>query len=161
MIAFRNIIKGYSKDQHPWKKKLDCHAISMEAQLTCHGVITSELAELGQRGKVFIPMCWSVTDGEVRWARHLSSVRVRAQSLNVWLLATPRTEAHQAPLFMVFSRQEYWRGLPIPSLEDPPNPGIEPMSSAAAGRFFTKDHLGSPLFSPGNTYKRLIVEGDC
>ena len=74
-LAFRKI-KGYAKDQHPWKKKLDFHAISMEAQLTRHGVITSELAELEQRGKVFIPMCWSVTDGEVRWARHLSSVRV-------------------------------------------------------------------------------------
>ena len=27
---------------------------------------------------------------------------------------------------MVFSRQEYWSGLPLPSLGDPPNPGIKP-----------------------------------
>ena len=33
---------------------------------------------------------------------------------------------HQAPLFKGFYRQEYWSGLPFPSLEDLPNPGIEP-----------------------------------
>ena len=41
---------------------------------------------------------------------------------------------------MGFSRQEYWGGLPCPSLEDLPNPGIKPgslMSPALAGRFFT------------------------
>ena len=34
----------------------------------------------------------------------------------VWLLATPWTVAHQAPPSMGFSRQEYWSGLPLPSL---------------------------------------------
>ena len=41
---------------------------------------------------------------------------------------------------MEFSRQEYWSGLPFPSPEDLPNPGIEPMtfiSPALAGRFVT------------------------
>ena len=33
------------------------------------------------------------------------------------LLGTPWTAAHQAPLSMGFSRQEYWNGLPLPSLE--------------------------------------------
>ena len=31
------------------------------------------------------------------------------------LFVTPWTEAHQAPLSMGFSRQEYWKGLPFPS----------------------------------------------
>ena len=31
------------------------------------------------------------------------------------LLATPWTAAHQAPLSMGFSRQEYWTGVPLPS----------------------------------------------
>ena len=31
---------------------------------------------------------------------------------------------------MEFSRQEYWSGLPFPSPEDPPDPGIEPGSPA-------------------------------
>ena len=36
--------------------------------------------------------------------------------------------AHQAPLSMRFSRQEYWNGLPFPSPGDLPDPGIEPGS---------------------------------
>ena len=36
----------------------------------------------------------------------------------VWLLATPWTAAHQAPLSTGFSRQEYWSGLPLPSSTD-------------------------------------------
>ena len=34
--------------------------------------------------------------------------------------------AHQAPLFMGFSRQEYWSRLPFPPPRDLPDPGIEP-----------------------------------
>ena len=41
---------------------------------------------------------------------------VKVKSLSrVQLLATPWTAAYQAPLPMVFSRQEYWSGLPLPS----------------------------------------------
>jgi len=43
----------------------------------------------------------------------------------VQLFATPWTVAHQAPLFMEFPRQEYYRGLPFPSPRDRPNPRIE------------------------------------
>ena len=38
--------------------------------------------------------------------------------------------AHQAPLSMEFTRQEYWSGLPFPSPGNLLNPGIEPMSPA-------------------------------
>ena len=53
---------------------------------------------------------------------------------------TLRTVAHQAPLAMEFSRQEYWSGLTFPSPGDLPNSGMEStpvMSSALAGGFFT------------------------
>ena len=64
----------------------------------------------------------------------------------VRLLATLWTGAHQAPLSMGFSRQEYWSGLLCPPPGDLPNPGTEPaslMSLALAGRFFTtKPGLG-------------------
>ena len=56
------------------------------------------------------------------------------------LHATPGTVAHQTPLFMEFSRQEYWNGLPLPTPGDLANPGIKPMSlesPALAGGFFT------------------------
>ena len=43
-------------------------------------------------------------------------------------LVTPWTVAHQAPLSMEFSRQEYWSGLPFPPPGDLPYPGTEPVS---------------------------------
>ena len=58
----------------------------------------------------------------------------------VRLFGTIWTTAHQAPLSMGFSRQEYWSGLPCPSPGDLPGPGIEPTSLASpvlAGGFFT------------------------
>ena len=57
---------------------------------------------------------------------------------------TPWTIARQAPLSMGFLRQEYWSGLPFPSLGDLPTPGIKPASPALAGRFFTTQSLGKP-----------------
>ena len=43
--------------------------------------------------------------------------KVKVKSLSrVRLLVTPRTAAHQAPPSMGFSRQEYWSGVPLPSL---------------------------------------------
>ena len=53
----------------------------------------------------------------------------------------------QAPLFMEFSRPEYWSGLPFPTPGDLPNPGIELVSlvsPALAGRFFTTEPPGKP-----------------
>ena len=38
---------------------------------------------------------------------------------------TPWTVAYQAPLSTGFSKQEYWSGLPFPSPEDLPHPGIK------------------------------------
>ena len=43
----------------------------------------------------------------------------------VQLFVTPQTVAHQAPLFMGFSRQEYWSGLPCPSPGNLSYPGIK------------------------------------
>ena len=43
--------------------------------------------------------------------------KVKVKSLSrVRLLATPWTAAYQAPPSMGFSRQEYWSGMPLPSL---------------------------------------------
>ena len=43
--------------------------------------------------------------------------KLKVKSLShIRLLATPWTAAHQAPLSKGFSRQEYWSGLPLPSL---------------------------------------------
>ena len=60
---------------------------------------------------------------------------------------TPWTVPCQTPLSVGFSRQEYWSGLPFPTLGDLPNPRIEPVSSvspALAGKFFTIEPHGKP-----------------
>ena len=48
--------------------------------------------------------------------------------------------AHQIPLPMEFSRQEYWSGVPFPPPGDLPDPGIKSLylaSPVLAGGFFT------------------------
>ena len=68
------------------------------------------------------------------------------------LFATPWTVAHQAPLTMEFSSQEYWSGLPFPLPGNLPHPGTEPVSAvspALAGWFFTTE-------PPGNLWVNLI-----
>ena len=60
----------------------------------------------------------------------------------VRLFPTPWTIAHQDPMFMGFSQQEYWSGVPFPPPGDLPNPEIKHVSSSLAGGFFTTEPLG-------------------
>ena len=62
---------------------------------------------------------------------------------HVQLFATPWTVAHQAPLSMAFSRQEYWSGLPFPSPGDLPDPGIKLASLTLQVDSLPLRHLGS------------------
>ena len=66
----------------------------------------------------------------------------------VWFFVTPWTVARQAPLFMAFSRQEYWSGLPFLSPGHLSDPEVEPaslVSPALAGEFFTTAPPGKPI----------------
>ena len=60
-------------------------------------------------------------------------------------VAIPRTMVLQAPLSVGFPRQEYWSGLPFPSPEDPPDPGIEPGSPALEADALTSEPPGKPI----------------
>ena len=75
----------------------------------------------------------------------LSSCRVSAEQVlvlsGIQLFVTPWTVAHQAPPSMGFSRQEYWRGLPVPPPGNRPNPGIESAS-------LSSPHLQTDFFLP-------------
>ena len=69
----------------------------------------------------------------------------------VQLFATPWTVAHQTPLSVVLSPEEYRSGLPFPPPEDLPHPGIKlvsPTSLALIGRFSTTEPPGKPFTSP-------------
>ena len=86
-----------------------------------------------------------------------SYVVMKVKSLSrVRLFATLWTVAHQAPPFMGFSRQEYWSGLPFPSLGDLPDPGIEPRSPALEANALTSEPPGKPL-----VYIVIILEIIC
>ena len=68
----------------------------------------------------------------------------RVKSISrVRLLATPWTEAYQAPLSMGLSRQEYQRGVPFPSPGDLPDPGIDPGSPVLQTDALRLTHQGS------------------
>ena len=75
----------------------------------------------------------------------LFSCKVVFDSVTSW------TIAHQASLFMQFSRQEYWSVLPFPLPGDLPDPGIKPTSSAFAGWFSTAE-------PPGNCYSIIRLK---
>ena len=62
---------------------------------------------------------------------------------HVRLFATPWTVAHQAPLSMGFSRQEYWSGSPFPSPEDLPF-GMEPRSPTLQADALPSEAPGKP-----------------
>ena len=76
------------------------------------------------------------SESECEFVKSLSRVR---------LFVIPWTIAHQAPLSMGFSRQDYWSGWPFLSPGDLPNSGIKPGSPA-----FQADALLSKL--PGKPF---------
>ena len=65
---------------------------------------------------------------------------------HVWLFAVLWTVVHHALLFMGFSRQEYWSGLPCPPPGDLPNPGIELTSPASQVHSLPTEPAGNPQF---------------
>ena len=68
---------------------------------------------------------------------------MKVKSLSrVRLFVTPWTVAHQAPLSVGFSRQEYWSGLLFSSPGDLPNPRIEPRSPTLQADSLTSEPPG-------------------
>ena len=89
-------------------------------------------------------------------AYHINCVYTQLLSY-VQLFATLWTVARQDPLFVEFSRQEYWRGLPFLSPGDLSDLGMEPMSPALQVDSLPLSHWGSHgssqphgLYSPRN-----------
>ena len=82
--------------------------------------------------------CWKKASCVCAMLNHFSCVQ---------LFATLWTVAHQAPLFMGFSRQEYWNRESLPSPGYLPDPGIKtesPVSPALAGIILTTSSPGKP-----------------
>ena len=76
-----------------------------------------------------------------------SRKKVKVKSLShVRLFATPQTVAYKAPPSMGFPRQEYWSGLPFPSPENLPNPGIKPRSPTSQADALLSEPPEKPAF---------------
>ena len=81
--------------------------------------------------------------------------RVRLFTTALW------TVAYQDPLFMGFSRQEYWSGLPCSPPGDLPNPGIEPWSLPLQADSLLSEPPGQPTQYTVGTYYLLNEKGKC
>ena len=106
-------------------------------------------SQIGQsRSMIFISCCCdAVTKKSSIWGPnclYCVLVCVCESFRPVRLLVPPRTVAHQAPLSMGFSRQEYWSGLPCPPPGDLPHPRIEPRSPALQADSLPYEPPGKP-----------------
>ena len=97
-------------------------------------------AKIPKKKKIYIVEHQKIT------ANHSKGSEVKLLS-RVWLFATSWTIAYQASPSMGFSRQEYWSGLPFPSLGDLPNPEPEPGSPALEADALTSEPPGKDKHS--------------
>ena len=91
------------------------------------------------------------SEGACGSVNRIESLKRRETRWSVWwcelypTLCDPRTVAHQAPLSVGFSRQDYCSELPFPSPRDLPDPGIEPWSPALQADSLPSELQGSPV----------------
>ena len=84
------------------------------------------------------------------------SIRVHISAVH-FMCVFSRVRAHQTPLSVGFSRQEYWGGLPFPTPGDLPNPGIASLAfRALVGEFSTAVTPGKPVHFMG-FYKFIMT----
>ena len=111
-------------------------------QITCWDLENAMVGGMSGLQRCLCPDPWNPCPHNLPWWRRLYCCCSVAESCLT--LVTPWTAAHQAPLSMGFSRQEYWSGLPFPPPGNLPNPGIKPTSPALAGGCFTTELPGKP-----------------
>ena len=94
------------------------------------------------------------TNFHIKWEQCMLS--------HVRLFVTPWTVARQTPLPVGFSRQRYWRGVPLPTPGDLFDPGIQPESPASpamARRFFTTSTTWEGLRILGPSQIKCLQNG--
>ena len=82
---------------------------------------------------------------------------------HVWFCVTLWTVAHQAPLSMEFTRQEYWSRLPFPSSGDLPDPESKRLSlksPALVGGFFTTNAIWKVLLNAATAAAKSLQSCD-
>ena len=113
---------------------------------TAGGTLPCPLAPRGSSPSLSVGVEGQGEDCSLGTCAHAQALLLHSVAQGIFM--TPWTIAHQAPLSMRFSRQEYWRGLPFPLPGDLPDSGIKPaslVSPALAGGFFTTSTTGEAL----------------
>ena len=83
---------------------------------------------------------------------YYACVRVQSVQLYVTLWAI----AHQDPLSLKISKQEYWSGQPFPSPEDLPNPGMEPGSPVLQADSLLSEPPEKPILSIMGSNRKFL-----
>ena len=105
--------------------------ITDETHKTCWGKIANVLSQKSvQLNRAYVWWSESESFSRFSWVR---------------LFVTPWTVAHQAPLSMGFSRQEYWSGLPFPSPGDLQTQGLNPSLLYWSQILYLLSHQGSHI----------------
>ena len=127
------MVKNSPAIQEIWIQSLSCEDPLEKGTATHSNILAWRIPQTGEPGRL-LSFKSSVC--------YLNCVYVCVLCSVVFDSLTPWNVAHQAPLSMKYSRQEYWSGLPFRPLGDLPDPGIEPPSlesPAVAGRFLTTE----------------------
>ena len=102
---------------------------------------------------------WMELDTKTQLSRTESEKWVLVLS-HIWFFVIPRSVAHQAPLSMEFSRQEYEGGLPFPSPGHLSNPGIQSKSLALQADSLLSEPPGTSC-KICRVYCKLKCEASC
>ena len=105
-------------------------------------------------GTLLNVLCWPKWEGNIEKHIYISDSLCCTVETNTTCKATcliaqscpteiPCFAAHQASLFMVFPRQEYWNTLLCPSPENILDPGIKPSSNSLQADSLPLSHLGN------------------
>ena len=115
------------------------------------------MVNLRKTQSYFLKKCWIwIENRNSAITRFLAIFEISLYSLNkhcmlnlshVQLFATTWTVAHQAPLSMGLSRQEYCSGLPFPFPGDLPDPGIKLGSPVLQAESLPTEVSEKPLFT--------------
>ena len=109
------------------------------------------IQRLGQVQRESLCLSFWARKHQITASRACATCKRKCWSLShVWLCATPWTVARQAPLWGL-SPQEHWSGVPFPSPEALPKPGIKPRSPALQEDSLSSEPAGKPYRTWGVT----------
>ena len=111
---------GFSRQEH-WSGLPFPSPMHESEKWKWHRSVVSDSVQPHRRQPTRVPVPGILQARTLEWvAISFSNAwkwKVKVTSLSrVWLLATPWTAAYHAPPSMGFSRQEYWSGVPLPSM---------------------------------------------